>query len=147
MNDHVAYLMILGGASVVILAMAQVGLGRHAAPGDPAVRARLSLLSGASFLCAFGALAAALASVMTAELAGQGDVLGLRSWDIRDLRVASEILRFSALLPALGALAFGLAARGAIRESQGELRGRALYRTAVMIALLVGFAAFANPLV
>jgi hypothetical protein len=142
MNDSVAYLLIIVGFVTMVV---QAGIGRKSPPADPALRARLSLLSGASFLCALGGLAAALAGVITAELAGQSDVLGLWSGDIRDLRVASEILRFSALLPALAALAFGLAARGAIRESRGELRGRALYRVAVGIALLVGAAAFANP--
>ena len=137
MNMSARSLMVIAGAGVVFLTLALL-LHRRPRPADPAAPSRLSLLSGASFLCALGALLVSLASFLTGELAAQSDLLGIRAGEIKALLLASEILRFSAPLPALAALAFGLAASGAIRESQGALRGRALYRMAVLVALSVG---------
>jgi len=143
MNMSATSLTLFAGAAVVVSTLALL-LHRRPPPTDPELPSRLSLLSGASFLCALGALLAALASFLTGEFAAQSDVLGIRAGEVKELLLASEILRFSAPLPALAALAFGLAARGAIRESQGALRGRALYRMAVLLALSVGAVSWAG---
>jgi hypothetical protein len=132
-------LMVLLPAGLLALA---VVLGK--AKTVPAGPARLSKLSAAGFFCAMLALATALAAVLTWEFAERGDLLGLRSYDVYDLRLASEILRYCALAPAVAALAFAVAGRGAIRESQGALRGRMLYRIAIALALGVGAASFAG---
>lgn len=133
MNINVLELLIF--APIAIGALAVVALKRPASGG---AAARLSGLSAAAFFCALLALAVALAAALTFELSRKGDLLDLRTYDLRALRMASEILRFCVLLPSLGAVAFGLAGRGAIRESRGSLRGKALYRSAILLALLAG---------
>lgn len=103
--------------------------------GSPA---RLSLLGAWGFFWALIALAAALAAVLCSEFAAPVDLLGLHEYDLRALRLVAEILRYCALVPALAALAFAMAGRGAIRESQGALRGMALCRAAILLSLVVG---------
>jgi hypothetical protein len=111
-------------------------------PGVPATPARLSALSVLSFVSGLGALLVGLASVVTSEVARHRYSLNLGDGDANMTRLASEVLVYIVFVPAVAAFAFALAARGAIREGRGALRGSALYRAAVLLALVVGLGAF-----
>lgn len=124
--------------SLLLAGLVAVSFVLRKPPATPGAPARLSRLSAFGFFFALLALATALAAVLTAEFSAPGDLLSLHQYDLRALRLATEVLRYCALGPALAALAFALAGRGAIRESQGALRGRALYRAAILLAVAVG---------
>ena len=127
-------LQLLFLAAVVVAAFAF----RKKTGAPSTAPARLSRLCGMSFFCAFLALAAALAAILTAEYAGGAGLLRLNAYEVKDLRMASEILRLCALPLALAALGFAIAGRGAVRESGGALRGSGLCRAATLAALGVG---------
>ena len=126
----------IGLLFLAVVTVAAVAVRKSAAP--PTAPVRLSRLCGMSFFCAVLALMAGLAAVLTNEYAACAGLLRLSPYDVRDLRMAAEILRLCALPLALAALGFAIAGRGAVRESAGALRGRALYRTATLAALGVG---------
>ena len=123
-------------AAVVVAAVAF--RKKPAAPSTAPVPARLSRLCGMSFFCGLLSLMAGLAAILTAEYAAGAGLLGLNTYEVRDLRMASEILRLCALPLALAALGFAIAGRGAVRESGGALRGTGLCRAATLAALGVG---------
>jgi hypothetical protein len=127
----------MGLLLLAVAVVAAVSFRRPAAPPASAP-ARLSRLCGMSFFCALLALMAALATVLTTEYATGAGVLRLSAYEVQDLRMVSEILRLCTLPLTLAALGFAIAGRGAVRESGGALRGRALYRAATLAALTVG---------
>ena len=127
-------------AAVLLIAVLVVAVGifRKKAVPPPAAPARLSRLCGLSFFCALLALMAALAAILTSAYAGGASLLHLSEYEVRDLRMISEILRLCALPMAIVALGLAIAGRGAVRESGGALMGRALYRMSSLAALAVG---------
>jgi hypothetical protein len=113
--------------------------GRRARkPEPPPPLLPLSKLSTLSFLTALAALLAALAAIACGWTARYHDVVSLGDGDVRDLRLAAQILAWVTLLPAVGTVALAIAARGTIREARDGLRGRSLYHSAVLVALLSG---------
>ena len=143
--------LAMSGRGLELLVFALVGIPvlmillrsgpRADAPSRPP---RLSLLCGFGFLCALGAIAAAVAGAILAQIAAHSDITGFQKPYLRDMLLIAEFLRYGALLPALGALAFAMAGVGAVRESAGALRGRALGRSAVFVAVVVGLACLGN---
>lgn len=136
-------LLLAGAVGVVLVILLLFRKSRPAAveaPPPPAVPARLSLLSVFSLLSALLALLTGLTGFILADVARFSDIAGLDRSDRGDFLLFAEIFRYAALLPALSALAFSLAGGGAIRESRGALRGRALSRMAMILALAVGVA-------
>lgn len=135
---------LVGMALVILFLIRKSGRKAVEASPPPVVPSRLSLLCAFSLLSALGALLVALTGFILADVAWRSDIVGLDLSDRDAILLGSEIFRYAALLPALCALAFGLAGGGAIRESQGALRGRALSRMAMILALAVGVATFTN---
>lgn len=131
-------IIIFGIAVAVVVVVVQ-----KSPPPPSTAPVRVSGLCKAAFFFALLALLTALGAGLTAESLQFRDLLGLRHMDVRALRRVAEGLRLAALLPALAALAFAVAGRGAVRESGGALRGKALYRTSALVALGVGAAAWA----
>ncbi|HEX7896559.1 MAG TPA: hypothetical protein VF950_02285 [Planctomycetota bacterium] len=127
-----ATLLFLAAVVVAVVAFRKKPAAPSTAP------ARLSRLCGMSFFCALLALMAALAAILTADYAAGAGLLGLNKYEVRDLRMATEILRLCALPLALAAFGLAIAGRGAVRESGGELRGAGLCRAATLAALGVG---------
>lgn len=98
----------------------------------------LSLMAGLSFFSGLGAiLLATVAGILSLTLS-MNDVIPTTESTRRQVELAARIVLYASLLPAVGAAAFGLAARGVISESRGTVRGRPLYRTGILLALLTG---------
>ena len=130
-------LLLLIVAGFVALLVGVLNQSKRAkAEEAPPPLARLSALSVLSFLTGLGALLAALAALVCTWSVRYRYVLGFGDGEVYDLQLGAQILSYATLLPAVAAVAFAIAARGAVRESRGELRGRSLYHTAVLVALL-----------
>jgi hypothetical protein len=128
--------------AVVLLAGAKFrAAGRRAAP-EPAPgeapRASLSLLAGLSFFAGLGSLLLVTVSGILAMSLSMSGVINTPASMQPDLELAARILLYVGLLPAAGAVALALGARGAISESREKHRGRPLYRTGVLLAVLTG---------
>lgn len=95
---------------------------------------RTSVMAG---LCLFSGILAVMC-VTTAwfltHLAGLGEVAHLSKGDQDDLLVAVRILSWATVGPAVLAAVFWLAARASIAESKGEVGGRGLYRTGLIVS-------------
>jgi uncharacterized protein DUF4476/PDZ domain-containing protein len=96
---------------------------------------RTSVLAMFCFLS--GLLSACAVSVawFLAYLAGLGEMADLRGDDAAMLLLAARIVTGAAVAPAAVAVAFWLGARGAVREANGALLGRGLYRAGVLLAV------------
>ena len=130
-------LLVVGIGGLVFLAILALKWARRAkAPEPPPPLAPLSTLSGLSFLSAIGAMLPALAALGCTWTARYRDTVGLGGGDVHDLMLAAQILAWVTIVAAVGTLALAIAARGAVRESRGALRGRSLYHSAVLVALL-----------
>lgn len=130
-------------ALVALGALALVASRKPPAPGAEEA-ARVSGTCKTAFFFAFLALLTSLAAALTAEGTLYRDLLRLSDGDVKETRMIAEILRLCALAPGLAALAFAIAGRGAVRESGGALRGKALYRMSALVALGVVAAAWAG---
>ncbi len=101
------------------------------------MRQRTSVLAAFSFLSGLGAATLVTVAWFLTYLTGFLDVRQeIRVDELRDVMLAARILAGVTVLPAVMALAFWLAARGAVRESQGTLMGVGLYRSGVILAVL-----------
>lgn len=140
MRIHVGWaeLLMLGAAGAVVLLVVGVRnrVRRAQAPEPPPPLLSLSTLSALSFLTAVGTLLAALSSLGCAWAVRYRDVLSLGDGEVHDVLLAAQVLAWVTLLPAVGTVALAIAARGTIRESRGGVRGRSLYHSAVLVALL-----------
>ena len=130
-------------AVVAIIADYKLKAGKKAAPPEPAPAfTSLSLLAGLSFFSGVGAiLLATVAGILSLTLS-MPDVIPMTESTRRQVELAARIVLYVSLLPAVGAAAFGLAGRGVISESRGTVRGRPLYRTGILLALVTGVLVF-----
>ena len=97
----------------------------------------VSALAGLSFLCGLAAACLVTASAITAMCVSMSEVVRIPAQAHAAVGLATKITLYASLLPAVGAIAFALAARGAISESR-SMRGRALYRTGILLAVVTG---------
>ena len=115
---------------------------KEAPPEPPPAFTSLSLLAGLSFFSGLGAiLLAAIAGILTLSKT-MSEVIPMTDSTHRQVDLAARIVLYVSLLPAVAAAAFGLAARGVISESKGAVRGRPLYRTGLLLALVTGVLVF-----
>lgn len=136
---------VAGALALAALVKAIVGMARgrkDPEPAAPPVPTSLSLLSGFSFFSGLAALALAVVAAILFTSLSMGELLHLDS-GLRDaVQMSAKIVLYVSLLPSVVAVAFALAARGSISESGGVLRGRPLYRTGVLLAILSGAVVF-----
>jgi hypothetical protein len=136
---------VAGALALAAFVKMIVGLVRgrkDSEPAAPPVPTSLSFLSGLSFFSGLAALALVLVSGILFTTLSMGELLQLNP-ELRDvLQMSSKIVLYVSLLPSVVAVAFALAARGSISESGGTLRGRPLYRTGVLLAILSGAVVF-----
>src|SRR5262249_20703097 len=111
---------------------------KYAEPEPETVPSRTSALAGMSFLSGVAAIVAGLASRLVTACASMGEVTKIPAEGYPAVEFASRLGLYAVLVPAVLAVAFALAARGTISESRGTLRGRSLYRTGILLALLSG---------
>ena len=116
---------------------------RKEAPPEPSPAfTSLSLLAGLSFFSGLGAiLLATVASILSLTVT-MGEVIPMTDSSRRQVDLAAKIVLYCSLLPAVGAAAFGLASRGVISESRGAVRGRPLYRTGLLLAVITAVVVF-----
>ncbi len=136
-----ALLGLLGAVlvlAVFVLAVARA-LRRKKVDDEPLRDTRLSFLAVMSFFCGLSAVLALIAASVTSLCGTFGDLLGLEDIEREILRAAARIVLYCSLVPAVAALAFALGARGVIRESGGEIRGKALSRAGVFLAIVTAF--------
>jgi hypothetical protein len=136
----VVFALALAGIVKMVLAVVQKRKDPASAP--PPVPTALSLLAGFSFFSGLSALALVVVAAILFTSLSMGEMLQLDA-DLREaITVAAKIVLYVSLLPSVAAVAFALAARGSISESGGTLRGRPLYRTGVLLAILSGAVVF-----
>lgn len=125
---------------VAITLVAVLVIVRSRAPLPPRTEpapSRVSLLCAVAFFFALLAATTDVAALLIAEAVAYPDLSGLYPREVLSGRKVAEAFRLGALVPAFAALAFAIAGRGAVRESGGALRGRALYRAAALMSLSV----------
>jgi len=105
---------------------------------SPVQDTRLSSLAGMSFFCGLAAVLVLVGSSIVSLCGQYTEVLLLTSVERTLLHSAAKIILVCSLFPAVAALAFALGARGVIRESKEGLRGKTLYRSGTLLALLAG---------
>lgn len=134
MNLSVSFFEI--GMVAIALVAILVVVRRPQPPAEPSP-SRVSLLCCAAFFFALLAATTDVAALLIAEAVAYPDLSGLHPSEVLSGRKIAEGFRLGALVPAFAALAFAIAGRGAVRESGGALRGRALYRAAALMSLSV----------
>ncbi len=97
---------------------------------------RTSFLAGLSLFSGIGAVMCVTTSWFLTHLAGLGDAAGFNTHEAQKLLVASKIVSWVTVGPAVLAHVFWLAARASIAESNGEVGGRGLYRTGVLVSII-----------
>ncbi|MBI2900575.1 MAG: hypothetical protein HYY17_10340 [Planctomycetes bacterium] len=103
---------------------------------------RTSALAVLSLLAGLGAAAAALGAYTTSWVLNHWDLFAGRPVSFaRHGSAAVTVTALCAAVPAFAALLLGIAARAAVRESEGRLRGISLYRMGILVGLLSCFAA------
>jgi hypothetical protein len=112
------------------------------APEPPPAFASLSLLAGLSFFSGLGAILLATVSGILSLAQSMGEAIPMTDSTRHQMDLAARIVLYVGLLPAIGAAAFGLAARGVISESKGAVRGRPLYRTGILLSLVTAVLVF-----
>lgn len=110
-------------------------------PG-PAAPASLSMLAGLSFFFGLGAIFLATVTGILTLMLSMGDLFPLSEALRRQIDLAGRVVLYTSLLPAVGAVAFALAARGVISESRGAVRGRPLYRTGILLSVITAVIVF-----
>src|SRR6185436_10463490 len=144
--DSIGWITLLGIVTVVgvfalgaleILVKARRGKETPPPAPEPAPSS-VSLMAGLSFFSGLSAILLATVTGLLTAAISMGEILLMDS-DIRAiLDAVGKIVLYVSLLPAVAAIAFALGARGVISESRGTVRGRPLYRTGVVLALLTG---------
>jgi membrane-associated protease RseP (regulator of RpoE activity) len=111
-------------------------------PPPPPMPSRTSALAGFSFLCGLVAILLVTASAITSACSSMNEITGIPESARAAVDLAAKIVLYVSLLPAVGAAALALGARGSINESHGALHGRSLYRSALFLALVSGVLVF-----
>jgi hypothetical protein len=137
----VAVMFALGVAAVVKMILAVVRGRKNPEPAAPPVPTSLSFLAGLSFFSGLGALALVVVAAILFTILSMDEILQLNAGR-EAIHLAAKIVLYASLLPGVVAVAFALAARGSISESGGTVRGRPLYRTGVLLAVLSGAVVF-----
>jgi len=126
-------------ALIIVAAQAQRAKEKKAAePPPPPIPSRTSFLAGMSFLSGLASIGAVAAAGIVAACVSMSEVTGVPIEVHPHMDMGSRIVLYGSVLPAVMAIAFALAARGAITESRGTLRGRSLYRTGILLAMVSG---------
>lgn len=115
---------------------------KNPAPPPPPMPTALSFLAGLSFFSGLAAIGLVVAAAILFATLSMGDLLQMNTDARETITVAAKIVLYVSLLPSVVAVAFALAARGVISESGGVVRGRPLYRTGVLLAVLSGAVVF-----
>lgn len=100
------------------------------------MRPRTSALAVFGFLNGLPAVGCVTTAWFLYYLAGLGEVAHVDASHHGQLLLAARIVAVCTVGPAILSGAFWLAARGVIRESQGAVIGRGLYRTGILISAL-----------
>jgi hypothetical protein len=95
-------------------------------------------MAGLSFFSGLSAILLATVTGLMTLAISMGEVLEVAAGERQGITLAAKIVLYVSVLPSVAAIAFALAARGAIAESGGTMRGRPLYRTGVLLAILSG---------
>ena len=134
-------LVVAVGGALTIAAFVLILLAivrRKSKPEAPPVPTSLSFLAGFSFFSGLAAAGLVVTSTLLYTSLSLGEVLIVRSDEQQGIKLAANVLLYASVLPSVAAIAFALAARGSIAESGGMMRGRPLYRTGVLLAILSG---------
>jgi membrane-associated protease RseP (regulator of RpoE activity) len=134
--------------AMLVVSIVKMFLGKDEKPVLPSIGApapvqagahasSVSVLAGLSFLCGLAAACLVTASAITAMCVSMSELTRIPALDHAAVDLAAKITLYASLLPAVGAIAFALTARGAISESL-SMRGRALYRAGILLALVTG---------
>ena len=136
------FVVVVALIVVVVIVIAK----RLRAPKPPGPRpdSRLSLLAAFCFLCGLAAMLAVLGAAILHVCSQARDILSISDVELWAVLAATKVLLYCTLAPAVGTLGFWLGARSVIRDSQGALRGMALYRWGVMLTILSVALAFGS---
>lgn len=141
MSASLGGMLLLGLAAVFFIGLLAVGARKPKKDEPPPPPSRTSFLAFLSFLCGLGSVVCLAASAILALCVDAGELLEINDRERQALRLAERVAIYACLAPAVAALAFWIAARGAIKEARGGVRGVALYRAGVIMALVSGFIA------
>lgn len=136
--------IVVGALSLALLVLAVLNVLRpqgrreNPVPEPPPPPSSLSILAGLSFFCGLAAIGLVTATGILSLVLSMGDLLGLPSEVGLALELSGKIAQYASLLPTVAAAAFALAARGVISESRGTVRGKPLYRTGLVLAIIAG---------
>jgi membrane-associated protease RseP (regulator of RpoE activity) len=97
---------------------------------------RTSVLAGFSFFSGVIAILLVTASSIMAACTSMNEITGIPESVKAPVDMAARIILYCSLLPAVGAGALALGARGSIKESRETLGGRSLYRTGLFLSIL-----------
>jgi hypothetical protein len=133
-------ILVAGGLSIAwIGSRARRKVQETLGPPPPTSLSSLAVLS---FLSGLGAILLVVSTGILSLVLSMGDLLQISARERPAVEFAGKIVLYVSLLPAVAAMAFALAARGAISESGETVRGRPLYRTGILLALLTGIVVF-----
>lgn len=108
----------------------------------PVAPTSVSLLAGLSFFSGLGAIFLASVTGVLMLTMSMEDLFPVSENTHKQIDLAARIVLYVSLLPAVGAVAFALAARGVIAESRNAVRGRPLYRTGLLLAVITAVIVF-----
>ena len=107
-------------------------------PDLPLIPSRTSNLAGGAFFFGLVAILMVTTSAILKACTSMNEITEIPKPLHPAMELAAKIVLYASLLPAVGAAALGLAARGSIKESRGTLRGKSLYRSALVLSILSG---------
>jgi hypothetical protein len=105
-------------------------------PEPPPWGSRTSWLAAFSYVCGLFAVIILLTGATFKFCLGFSEVLHIDPGGHRAMGTVAMVVLICTLVPAVGAFGFWAGARGALRESPGGLRGRALARWGLLLAML-----------
>ncbi|HVE38709.1 MAG TPA: DUF4476 domain-containing protein [Planctomycetota bacterium] len=135
-------LTIFMGMIVAIVAMVldheKKKAKKSAEPPRPPAPFRTSVLAGFSFVSGLIAVLLVIASSILSACVSMNEIARIPEAAHAPLELAAKIVLYCSILPAVGAVALALGARGTICESRETLGGRSLYRTGLFLSILSG---------
>ncbi len=111
---------------------------KAAEPSRPPAPFRTSVLAGFSFVSGLIAVLLVITSSILSACVSMNEIARIQEPVQAPLELAAKIVLYCSILPAVGAVALALGARGSISESRETLGGRSLYRTGLFLAILSG---------